>query len=91
MITTLLSIKDINDSLVRISELMMMIFAPSVALTMFYICIGRPMLRAVRRARLNERERQLEHQKHLRHKYDNQYNTVSTKAGLEKQDAIVEE
>lgn len=90
MITTLLSIRELNEGLRQILNIMLMIFAPLVALTMLYICIGRPMLRAVRRARLNELERQLEHQKHLRYKFDNQYNTGSTKAGLEKQE-IVEE
>lgn len=90
MLTTLLSLYEVHRSLERILELMMMIFVPLVALTMFYACIGRPMLRAVRRARLNERERQIEHQKHLRYKFDNRYNVGSTKAGLEKQE-IVEE
>ena len=90
MLTTVLSLYEVHRSLERILELMMMIFVPLVALTMFYTCIGRPMLRAVRRARLNERERQIEHQKHLRYKFDNRYNVGSTKAGLEKQE-IVEE
>lgn len=90
MLTTLLSIRELNEGLRQILNVMMMIFAPLVALTMFYICIGRPMLRAVRRARLNERERQIEHQKYLRYKFDNQYNVGNTKAGLEKQE-IVEE
>lgn len=90
MITTLLSIRELNEGLRQILNIMLMIFVPLVALTMFYICIGRPMLRAVRRARLNERERQVEHQKYLRYKYNNQYNAGSTKAGLEKQE-IVEE
>lgn len=91
MITTLLSIKDINDSLIHVLNLMIKIFTPMIALTTFYICIGRPMLRTVRRARLNERERHIEHQKHLRYKFDNQYNVESTKAGLEKQELTVEE
>ena len=91
MMTTLLSIYEIHHALERLLELMLMIFTPIVALTMLYISIGRPMLRAVRRARLNERERQVEHQKYLRYKYDRQYNDRSTKAGLEKQDIIVEE
>lgn len=91
MITTLLSIKDINDSLIHVLNLMIKIFTPIVALTMLYITIGRPMLRAVHRARLNERERQIEHQKYLRYKYDRQYNDQHTKAGLEKQENIVEE
>lgn len=91
MITTLLSIKDINDSLIHVLNLMIKIFTPMIALTMFYICIGRPMLRTLRRARLNERERHIEHQKYLRYKYNHQYNDQSTKAGLEKQETIVEE
>lgn len=91
MITVLLSIYEIHHALERLVELMLMIFTPIVALTMLYISIGRPMLRAVHRARLNERERQIEHQKHLRYKYDSRYNTESTKAGLEKQETIVEE
>lgn len=91
MITTLLSIKDINDRLIDVLNLMIKIFTPMIALTMLYIAIGRPMLRAVRRARLNERERQIEHQKYLRYKYDSQYNDQHTKAGLEKQESIVEE
>lgn len=91
MITALLSIKDINDSLIHVLNLMIKIFTPIVALTMLYITIGRPMLRTVRRARLNERERQIEHQKYLRYKYDRQYNDRHTKAGLEKQETIVEE
>lgn len=91
MMTTLLSIYEIHHALERLVELMLMIFTPIVALTMFYVCIGRPMLRTVRRARSNERERQVEHQKHLRYKYDSRYNTESTKAGLEKQENIVEE
>lgn len=62
MMTTLLSIYEIHHALERLVELMLMIFTPIVALTMLYISIGRPMLRAARRARLNERERQLEHQ-----------------------------
>ena len=91
MITTLLSIKDINDSLIHVLNLMIKIFTPMIALTMLYITIGRPMLRTVHRARLNERERQIEHQKYLRYKYDRQYNDQHTKAGLEKQETIVEE
>lgn len=90
MITTLLSIRELNEGLRQVLNVMLMIFTPLVALTMFYICIGRPMLRALRRARLNERERQVEHQKYLRYKYDRQYNDQHTKAGLEKQE-IVEE
>lgn len=91
MMTTLLSISDINHALERVLELMLMFFAPMIALTMLYISIGRPMLRAAQRARLNERERQVEHQKYLRYKYDRQYNDRHTKAGLEKQENIVEE
>lgn len=91
MMTTLLSISDINHALERVLEVMLMFFAPIIALTMLYISIGRPMLRAARRARLNERERQIEHQKYLRYKYDRQYNDRHTKAGLEKQETIVEE
>lgn len=91
MMTTLLSIYEIHHALERLLELMLMIFAPMIALTMLYISIGRPMLRAAQRARLNERERQLEHQKYLRYKYDRQYNDRHTKAGLEKQETIVEE
>lgn len=91
MMTTLLSISDINHALERVLELMLMIFTPIVALTMLYVLIGRPMLRAAHRARLNEQERQLEHQKYLRYKYDRQYNDQHTKAGLEKQETIVEE
>ena len=91
MMTTLLSIYEIHHALERLVELMLMIFTPIVALTMLYISIGRPMLRAARRARLNEQERQIEHQKHLRYKYDRQYNDQHTKAGLEKQEIIVEE
>lgn len=91
MMTTLLSISDINHALERVLELMLMFFTPMIALTMLYISIGRPMLRAAQRARLNEQERQLEHQKYLRYKYDRQYNDRHTKAGLEKQETIVEE
>ena len=91
MITTMLDIYEVHHALERLIELMLMIFAPIVALTMLYITIGRPMLRAVHRARLNERERQIEHQRFLRYKFDNQYNHQSTKAGLEKQESIVEE
>lgn len=91
MITTMLDIYEVHHALERLMELMLMIFAPIVALTMLYITIGRPMLRAVCRARLNERERQVEHQKYLRYKYDRQYNDRHTTAGLEKQETIVEE
>lgn len=91
MITTMLDIYEVHHALERLMELMLMNFALIVALTMLYITIGRPMLRAVRRARLNERERQVEHQKYLRYKYDRQYNDRHTKAGLEKQETIVEE
>lgn len=90
MMTTLLSIYEIRHALERLLELMLMIFTPIVALTMLYISIGRPTLRAAHRARLNEQERQIEHQKHLRYKYDRRYNDQHTKAGLEKQE-IVEE
>lgn len=91
MITTMLDIYEVHHALERLLELMLMIFAPIVALTMLYITIGRPMLRAARRARLDEQERQIEHQKYLRYKYDRQYNDRHTKAGLEKQETIVEE
>lgn len=91
MITTMLDIYEVHHALERLMELMLMIFTPMIALTLLYITIGRPMLRAAHRARLNEQERQLEHQKHLRYKFDNRYNTGSTKAGLEKQETIVEE
>lgn len=90
MITALLSIYEIHHAFERLLELMLTIFTPMIALTMLYISIGRPMLRAVRRARLNERERQVEHQKYLRYKYDRQYNDQSTKAGLEKQEVVEE-
>jgi hypothetical protein len=85
MMTTLLSIYEIHHALERLLELMLMIFAPMIALTMLYITIGRPMLRAARRARLNERERQIEHQKFLRYKFDNKYNHQSTRVGEEAQ------
>ena len=91
MITTMLDIYEVHHALERLMELMLMIFTPMIALTLLYITIGRPMLRTVRRARLNEQERQLEHQKYLRYKFDNRYNTGITKAGLEKQENIVEE
>ena len=91
MMTTLLSIYEIHHALERLLELMLMIFTSMIALTLLYITIGRPMLRAAHRARLNEQERQMEHQKFLRYKFDNQYNHQSTKAGLEKQESIVEE
>ena len=48
-------------------------------------------LRALHRVNMKERERQIEHQKYLRYKYDRQYNDRHTKAGLEKQETIVEE
>lgn len=85
MMTTLLSIYEIHHALERLLELMLMIFAPMIALTMLYISIGRPMLRAAHRARLNERERQIEHQKFLRYKFDNKYNHQSTRVGEEAQ------
>ena len=85
MMTTLLSISDINHALERVLELMLMFFAPMIALTLLYISIGRPMLRAARRARLNEQERQLEYQKFLRYKFDNKYNHQSTRVGEEAQ------
>lgn len=91
MIETILNIADVNRGLAHILELMLMFFGPIIALTMLYISIGRPILRAVHRARLNERERQVEHQKYLCYKYDRQYNDRHTKAGLEKQETIVEE
>ena len=85
MIEIILSISDINHALERVLELMLMIFAPMIALTMLYITIRRPILRAAHRARLNEQERQLEHQKFLRYKFDNKYNHQSTRVGEEAQ------
>lgn len=85
MIEIILSISDINHALERVLEVMLMFFAPMIALTMLYISIGRPMLRTVRRARLNEQERQMEHQKFLRYKFDNKYNHQSTRVGEEAQ------
>lgn len=85
MIEIILSISDINHALERVLELMLMIFTPMIALTLLYISIGRPMLRTVRRARLNEQERQMEHQKFLRYKFDNKYNHQSTRVGEEAQ------
>lgn len=86
MITTMLDIYEVHHALERLMELMLMIFTPMIALTMLYISIGRPMLRAAHRARLNEREKQVEHQKLMNYKYNDQYNAQSTKAGLEKRD-----
>ena len=85
MMTTLLSIYEIHHALERLLELMLMIFAPMIALTILYISIGRPMLRTACRARLNELERRREHQQLLNYKYNDQYNAQSTKAGLEKE------
>lgn len=85
MITTMLDIYEVHHALERLMELMLMIFTPIVALTMLYISIGRPMLRAARRTRLNEQERQMEHQKFLRYKFDNKYNHQSTRVGEEAQ------
>lgn len=83
--TTLLSIYEIHHALERLMELMLMIFTPMIALTLLYITIGRPMLRAAHRARLNEQERQMEHEKFLRYKFDNKYNHQSTRVGEEAQ------
>ena len=85
MITTMLDIYEVHHALERLMELMLMIFAPMIALTRLYITIGRPMLRAAHRARLNEQERQMEHQKFLRYKFDNKYNHQSTRVGEEAQ------
>lgn len=85
MMTPLLSIYEIHHALERLMELMLMIFTPMIALTLLYITIGRPMLRAAHRARLNEQERQMEHQKFLRYKFDNKYNHQSTRVGEEAQ------
>lgn len=85
MIQTVVSIADVNRALERILELMLMIFTPIVALAVLYVFIGRPMLRAAHRARLNEQERQIEHQKFLRYKFDNKYNHQSTRVGEEAQ------
>ena len=85
MIATMLDIYEVHHALERLMELMLMIFTPIVALTMLYITIGRPMLRAAHRARLNEQERQIEHQKFLRYKFDNKYNHQSTRVGEEAQ------
>ena len=85
MITTMLDIYEVHHALERLMELMLMIFTPMIALTLLYITIGRPMLRAAHRARLNERERQIEHQKFLRYKFDNKYNHQSTRVGEEAQ------
>lgn len=85
MITAMLDIYEVHHALERLMELMLMIFTPMIALTLLYITVGRPMLRTVRRARLNERERQLEHQKFLRYKFDNKYNHQSTRVGEEAQ------
>lgn len=85
MITTMLDIYEVHHAFERLMELMLMIFTPMIALTLLYITIGRPILRTVRRARLNEQERQMEHQKFLRYKFDNQYNHQSTRVGEEAQ------
>ena len=85
MITTMLDIYEVHHALERLVELMLMIFAPIVALTMLYITIGRPMLRAASRARLDEQERQIEHQEFLQYKFDNSYNIESTRVGEEAQ------
>lgn len=85
MITTMLDIYEVHHALERLMELMLMIFTPMIALTLLYITIGRPMLRAAHRARLNEQERQMEHQKFLRYKFDNKYNHQSTRVGEEAQ------
>lgn len=85
MILIMLSISDINQSLAHILELMIMFFGPIIGLVMIYVVIGRPMLRALHRARLNEQERQLENKKFLRYKFDNQYNLESTRVGEEVQ------
>ena len=85
MITTMLDIYEVHHALERLMELMLMIFTPMIALTLLYITIGRPMLRAAHRARLNEQERQIEHQKFLRYKFDNKYNHQSTRVGEEAQ------
>lgn len=85
MITTMLDIYEVHHALERLMELMLMIFTPMIALTLLYITIGRPTLRAAHRARLNEQERQMEHQKFLRYKFDNKYNHQSTRVGEEAQ------
>ena len=85
MILIMLSISDINQSLAHILELMIMFFGPIIGLVMIYVTIGRPMLRTLHRARLNEQERQLENKKFLRYKFDNKYNHQSTRVGEEAQ------
>lgn len=85
MMTTLLSISDINYALERVLELMLMFFAPMIALVMIYVFAIRPFLRALRRVNMKELERRHAHQQLLNYKYNDQYNVQSTKAGLEKE------
>lgn len=85
MITTLLSIYEIHHALERLLELMLMFFAPIIALVMIYVFAIRPFLRALHRVNMKELERRREHQQLLNYKYNDQYNAQSTKAGLEKE------
>lgn len=85
MIEIILSISDINHALERVLELMLMFFAPIIALVMIYVFAIRPFLRALHRVNMKELERRCEHQQLLNYKYNDQYNAQSTKAGLEKE------
>lgn len=78
-------IEEYTDPLIKLMEKAVVVSAFMLVLSITYVYIIEPLLKAKYRHDRAEAIKQLEHQKFLRYKFDNKYNHQSTRVGEEAQ------
>lgn len=76
-------IEEYTDPLIKLMEKAVIVSAFMLILAVTYVYIIEPLLKAKYRHDRAEAIKQLERQEFLQYKFDNQYNTESTKVGEE--------
>lgn len=76
-------IEEYTDPLIKLMEKAVIVSAFMLVLTIVYMYVIEPLLKAKYRHDRAEAIKQLERQEFLQYKFDNQYNLESTRAGEE--------
>lgn len=76
-------IEEYTDPLIKLMEKAVIVSAFMLVLTIVYMYVIEPLLKAKYRHDRAESIKRLEHQESLQYKFDNQYNVESTRAGEE--------
>ena len=76
-------IEEYTDPLIKLMEKAVIVSAVMLVLSIIYVNMIEPLLKAKHRHDRAEAIKRLEHQEFLQYKFDNQYNVESTRAGEE--------